>query len=929
MPNIHHDFKKSKKLESERLHDSPIHELDVFLCYRRNDGSWHAEWLYQHLNGIKFTDPDRGPCQFHVYYDKAAPGVADWKKLHFPTLQKSKALIVVCTPGISKDLSKSGRPDWVYKELSWWTKHRRKAPIVVDGTGEGERWLPDLVLRKWPDINRIQLIKDERQTGDPAFIDRVRDRIAGAIRESERGTVFEDLERFKKLTRRLSIAIAGALLLFLGAAVASYIALRFSRDATTLAIEATTARDIAKSRELASAAIFKLNVDPELAVLLALHALDYAVTKEAEAALHKALDSSRQRLSLPHESQFVSDVTFSPDGAILATINGNKLFVWDLATGEIDGTFADFQKPVNAVSFSPDGTRIATAIYDGNVPIFDRTTGEELMVLPAQAGRYGISNVVFSPDGTRLAVVGGYPNTWVWDVRTGKKLTTLRGHSDGISSIAFSPDGKYLATASADGTVRTWDATTGNLLNVLAGHISSVSAVAWSPNGKHLASGSQDLTVREWDANTGKMLTLLTGHSDYVTDVAYGTDGILASASEDGTVQVREAIESGQLHMRTRKAVRFTLYGHGADGPQSSINAVTFSADGKYLATGGSDFTARIWDVELGEELVVYTDHNRWATAAAFDPDGARIASTNEYGRTRIWNANTGETLLTLPETISAGKTVVWSPDGKYLATAGPESKASVWNAQTGEMVLTLKDPTPSKLRGWDDASCIAYSSDGTRIAVVTDDVRLWDSKTGEELLVIEQPSARCVAFSPNDSYLASTGYKGEMLVWDIITGKKLLETTGHDRGFTLDEDIEFSPDGTRIAVVANDGVRVRNAATGKLLLFIKVVNWGFKDIAFSPDGTRLATVSDNLRVWDSDTGELRFGPIGNVGEVNSVNFSSDGKRLVSAMSDGTVRVYAADINLLKSVARSRVERSLTETECLQYLQGDRCSHSR
>jgi hypothetical protein len=124
------------------------------------------------------------------------------ESFHFPSLQVSQALVLVCTPGIAKDLSKRGHPDWVYEELRWWIRNRLTSPIVIDATGEGERWLPKIIGRKWPNINRIDLDKAQAEAG---LVDRVRERVIGAIRQSEKATVFEDLERYKRMGGRPGI----------------------------------------------------------------------------------------------------------------------------------------------------------------------------------------------------------------------------------------------------------------------------------------------------------------------------------------------------------------------------------------------------------------------------------------------------------------------------------------------------------------------------------------------------------------------------------------------------------------------------------------------------------------------------------------------------------------------------------------------------
>src|SRR5262245_34635084 len=224
-------------------------EIRVFLCYRRQDGAWHADWLYRHLNNTSFTDAIGKACRVRIYYDKTAPGVSDWKQLHFPSLQTSQAIILVCTPGIAIDFSKRGQPDWVYEELRWWCGHRDTAPIVVDATGEGDRWLPQLITLKWPDINRIDLNRDDAEAAENTstdFAQRIRERITDSIRESERRTVFEDLQRFKRLTKRLSVALSCAVFLLLVAVITTVWALKASERAEQQRKVAEEQREVAE-----------------------------------------------------------------------------------------------------------------------------------------------------------------------------------------------------------------------------------------------------------------------------------------------------------------------------------------------------------------------------------------------------------------------------------------------------------------------------------------------------------------------------------------------------------------------------------------------------------------------------------------------------------------------------------------------------------
>jgi hypothetical protein len=156
--------------------------------------------------------------------------------------------------------------------------------------------------------------------------------------------------------------------------------------------------------------------------------------------------------------------------------------------------------------------------------------------------------VTYSPDGRRLAS-GGSDGAVVWDAETGSRLLQLAAHWSWVHSVAFSPDGRWLAAGVDNGTVAVWDAQTGNRLLQLAEHRDWVHSVAFSPDGRRLASGAGNGTMAVWDVQTGKRLRVLTGHRGRVHSVAFSPDGRrLASGADNGTVAVWDAkTENGSV----------------------------------------------------------------------------------------------------------------------------------------------------------------------------------------------------------------------------------------------------------------------------------------------------------------------------------------------------------------------------------------------
>lgn len=251
------------------------------------------------------------------------------------------------------------------------------------------------------------------------------------------------------------------------------------------------------------------------------------------------------------------------DGKRLAITDGRfKVKVLDAFTGQEYFQLTDTSNYISSVSFSPDGKKLLTgsrgAMASGR--IWDGVTGQQLVMIPGDSHA-----AAFSPDG-RVVAVGVYISAnlshtkrnefqlILADSATGERIRVLADHSDAIYAAAFSPEGKRLAVGCGDGTVKLWEVSTGREIARLTGHGAAVKTLAFSPDGSRLATAGQEGLVRLWDITLGIELLALRVHTDEVTAVAFSPDGrSLASTSLDGTVRFWRAATPQEVAARRRQ----------------------------------------------------------------------------------------------------------------------------------------------------------------------------------------------------------------------------------------------------------------------------------------------------------------------------------------------------------------------------------------
>ncbi|MEL6655197.1 MAG: caspase family protein [Bacteroidota bacterium] len=647
-----------------------------------------------------------------------------------------------------------------------------------------------------------------------------------------------------------------------------------------------------------------------------------ALQRERDEAKATAL-SAQAREILPRDSTAALNLVaaayaITPNARTTSALHdvlsqNNHYYLWSVR---------DNIKAVRSVKYSAKHQLFLFAGDDELAMLLDLTREKEPLPLKHKRRLFSAD---ISPDGEHILTGGLDKIGRIWK-RSGGDPIELKGHTDQIYSVAFSPTELKVITASVDGTARLWDMD-GKELQIFEGHEGKIYSVAFSPDGQSILTGGHDKTAKLWNLN-GKVEKTFLGHTNGVFSVAFSPDGeSILTAGGDKTARLWNMKEEGQL---VKKTLLPPLKKHSA-----GIHSAIFHPDGKSILTGSKDNKVIWWDMQ-GQIIETIPNNGGEIFDLAIPPDNASVAVASETG-IRGWplREKAPYSFKVANDTIND----LAALKGNMVATATGEHNVKLldlskgttkelvghegvvnsiaYHASSGQFITGSEDQSVilwqpegvlEKRYKLDEAiTSVAFQNDGEYMLLGTKDGNLYQWKLTSRTPKTPRSeysgygTLRSIALSPDGNFFVTAAGR-KVGLWST-------KTLGCQTIFEAEASVysvAFAPNGEQILISIFDGTaRLINVKDPKKTTIFEGHTDGVYKAIFSPDGKTILTASRDktVKLWKLDGQQLTTFT-GHTDKVYSLGFSPQGDFIFSGGADHTIKVWR---NLFRELTYKRL----------------------
>ncbi len=457
-----------------------------------------------------------------------------------------------------------------------------------------------------------------------------------------------------------------------------------------------------------------------------------------------------------------------------------KIVAVDVATGKQVAQDESHARPQEAgpppevlvLLFAANGKTVYSTSRDGTIRSWQMGDAGSSRLLGSAAARHGMYALALSPDGKTLASADDLGVIHLWDLEKWKKKTELAGHAREVMALSFSDDGRLLASGSHDHTACLWDLKAEKLLTPRGGHRGSVDALAFTPDGKSVITAGFDGRLSCWTRD-GKLSRSVDKAFRLGNAHLFARGGAIVA-----TVADLDEIDLWTVpDLKRRNRIK---------SDSQSINALTFTADGKTLFAAGTNWA----DEKPPRKLIV----------RGFDPTSGKVKNEFDtpFAHIGVIRSSPDERVLLMMGRVATGeKSVFGFGEEQQAKVIGRDQKA-------GKETFAIERTYPL------DAEKVEFARDGKSFVVMEglSKVSWRDIKTGaEKRLVNAGAFVSAVAFAPRSGVLAIAMHKSRapgaaIQIWDLDARKKLHTFEGGHDGvidaLAFSDDEAFLASGSR-----------------------------------------------------------------------------------------------------------------------------------
>jgi len=397
-------------------------------------------------------------------------------------------------------------------------------------------------------------------------------------------------------------------------------------------------------------------------------------------------------LDTEHNEEITS-VGISGDSKLIFSLSDEKIAVWDLSQRKLLLSIPGNKDETRYYAvFSPDSKRIITAHGNNRnmLTVWDASDGREITSIKANYDR--VKRISLNAAGNIIAVLSGDNTVRIWNLIDGNMIKLLQCHSDSIDEINFSPDGERIIYGS-DSRIYIWDWKNDNkIMSYYAYAKYGVSSISYSPDGESIISSGFGHIVKLWNAKNGTSIWAKIHNDNWGTIVtAFSNNGkYIASANE--SIQIRN-VKTGELVKK--------LVISSEDNSNYKFCSLVFSDDDTYLFSGSNKII--LWDFEKGTQIKTFSEHEGTVTALSISQGGQKLASGSSDTTIILWNIEDGSFQKYTGHERGIDS-VYFTSGGKGLVSASSDS-VRVWDCKSGAEII--------KFIGFSDGEWACITPDG------------------------------------------------------------------------------------------------------------------------------------------------------------------------------------------------------------------------